>query len=124
MTRIVRTAYRYKRPPGKRKPVALEVPAVITAASKRRRVSDEAKAALAASIKLDPGELEPKPVIATSRTSSGAAAKSAIVTARRPRSTVSLPEGLLADTPEEANRRADAADALWRELVRRIREDR
>ena len=27
MNRIVRTAYRYKRPPGKRKPVALEVPA-------------------------------------------------------------------------------------------------
>jgi hypothetical protein len=27
MTRIVRTAYRYKRPHGKRKPVALEVPA-------------------------------------------------------------------------------------------------
>jgi hypothetical protein len=31
MTRIVRTAYRYKRPPGKRKPVALEVPAIVQA---------------------------------------------------------------------------------------------
>jgi hypothetical protein len=29
---IVRTAYRYNRPPGKRKPVALEVPAVVKAA--------------------------------------------------------------------------------------------
>jgi hypothetical protein len=29
---IVRTAYRYKRPPGKRKPVALEVPVVVKAA--------------------------------------------------------------------------------------------
>ena len=47
MTRIVRTAYRYKRPHGKRKPVAIEGPAVITAASKRRRASDEAKVALA-----------------------------------------------------------------------------
>jgi hypothetical protein len=52
MTRIVRTAYRYKRPPGKRKPVALEVPVVITAASKRRKVAAEAKAALKASITL------------------------------------------------------------------------
>jgi hypothetical protein len=32
MTRIVRTSYRYKRPPGKRKAVALEVPAVVKAA--------------------------------------------------------------------------------------------
>ena len=52
MTRIVRTTYRYKRPPGKRKAVTLEVPAVITAASKRRRVSDEARAALAASLEV------------------------------------------------------------------------
>jgi hypothetical protein len=32
MTRIVRTAYRYKRPPRKRQAVALEVPAVVKAA--------------------------------------------------------------------------------------------
>ena len=30
MTRIVTTTYRYKRPPRKRKAVALEVPAVVT----------------------------------------------------------------------------------------------
>jgi hypothetical protein len=30
MTRIVTTTYRYKRPPKKRKAVALEVPAVVT----------------------------------------------------------------------------------------------
>jgi hypothetical protein len=29
MTRIVRTAYRYKRPPKRKTPVALEVPAVV-----------------------------------------------------------------------------------------------
>ena len=52
MTRIATTYYRYKRPPGKRKPVALEVPAVITAASKRRKVAAEAKDALKASITL------------------------------------------------------------------------
>jgi hypothetical protein len=39
--RIATYAHRYKRPPGKRKAVALEVPAVITAASKRRRVSNQ-----------------------------------------------------------------------------------
>ena len=32
MTRIVRTAYRYQRPPRKRPAVALEVPAVVKAA--------------------------------------------------------------------------------------------
>ena len=30
-----------------------------------------------------------------------------------------IPPGLLPDTEEEANWRADAADALWREIVRR-----
>ena len=35
-----------------------------------------------------------------------------------------IPAGLLADTPEEHRRRGDAADALWRELVRRVREER
>ena len=35
MTRIVTTHYRYKRPPRKRKAVALEVPAIVTRASKR-----------------------------------------------------------------------------------------
>jgi hypothetical protein len=31
MTHIVTTHYRYKRPPRKRKPVALEVPAIVRA---------------------------------------------------------------------------------------------
>ena len=31
MTRIVTTTYRYKRPPKKRKAVALEVPVIVTA---------------------------------------------------------------------------------------------
>jgi hypothetical protein len=33
---IVRSTYRYKRPPRKRKAVALEAPAVVTAKSSRR----------------------------------------------------------------------------------------
>ena len=39
MTRIVTTTYRYKRPPKKRKAVALEVPAIVTRAKKPGRVS-------------------------------------------------------------------------------------
>jgi hypothetical protein len=89
------------------------VPAVITAASKRRRVSDEAKAALAASLKQAPGEPERKPAGTPER-----AAKAAIVTIRRQSARI-IPPGLLADSPEEHRRRGDAADALWRELVRR-----
>ena len=50
-----------------------------------------------------------------------AARKPAIVTVRRTPAKI-LPPGLLADTPEEHKRRADTADALWRELVRRVAE--
>jgi hypothetical protein len=118
MTRIVRTAYRYKRPPGKRKPVALEGPAGITAATKRREVAAEAKAALKASIQQAPGDA---PTPTTSRPASAAATKSAIVTVRRKAARI-LPLGLLPDTPEELQRRGDAADVLWCELVRRAAE--
>jgi len=38
MTRIVTTTYRYKRPPKKRKAVALEVPTIVTRAKKPDRV--------------------------------------------------------------------------------------
>jgi hypothetical protein len=114
VTRIVRTACRYKRPRGKRKPMVLEVPAVITAASKRRKVAAEAKAALAASLKLAPVEPERKPAGTPER-----AAKAAIVTIRRQTARI-LPPGLLSETPEEHRQRGDAADAMWRELVRRI----
>ena len=116
MTRIVRTAYRYKRPPRRKKPVVLESPAVITTASKRRRASAEAKAALAASLKLAPVEPERKPVGTPER-----AAKAAIVTIRRQAARI-FPPGLLPETPEEHRRRGDAADAIWRELVRRVTE--
>ena len=43
---VVRTSYHYKRPPKRKKPGTIEGPAVITAASKRRKVAAEAKAAL------------------------------------------------------------------------------
>jgi hypothetical protein len=36
MTRIVHTAYRYKRPPRRKKPVAIEVPEVVTIRDRKR----------------------------------------------------------------------------------------
>jgi hypothetical protein len=47
MTRIVRTTYRYKRPPRKRKAVALEAPAIVTAKSSRRTPVEGTKEAAA-----------------------------------------------------------------------------
>ena len=44
MTRIVTTHYRYKRPPRKRKAVALDMPVVVTAKSSRRPVLGETAA--------------------------------------------------------------------------------
>jgi hypothetical protein len=87
MTRIVTTAYRYKRPPRKRKAVALDVPAVVKAA-KVQRFHDVTS------------EPQPEPAV-DARTS-------AIVTIR------SRKGAMLAHL-----RRGDAADALFREVVRR-----
>jgi hypothetical protein len=83
MTRIVRTAYRYKRPPRKRKPVALEVPAVVMAT--------------------DPAKPRQRLVAAPERPHDPAPAaserKPTIVTIRD-RKLAAIPAGLLADTPE------------------------
>jgi hypothetical protein len=88
----VTTHYRYKRPPRKRKAVALDVPAIV--------VKDKPRPA---------AELaQPTP---------------AIVTAKNPHRR----HGRFGDvpdmTPEENKQRGEAADALWRELVRRVREE-
>ena len=86
MKRIVTSTYRYKRPPRKRKTVALDVPAVVAIPDKKRRkvstrisTSDAAKATAIEA----PG----------------------IVTARR-KGRADVPDL----TPEELQRRADAAD--------------
>jgi hypothetical protein len=44
MTRIVRTSYRYKRPPKRKKPVTVEGPAVITGKSSRRPADSQVTA--------------------------------------------------------------------------------
>ena len=97
MTRIVTTHYRYKQPPRKRKAVALDVPAVVKAA-KVQRFHDVTSAP------------QPEPA--------AEARESAIVTIRSRKH--AMLAHLLEDlTPEEHRRRGDAADALFREIVRR-----
>jgi hypothetical protein len=116
MTRIVRTAYRYKRPPRRKKPVVLEVPAVITTKSSRRpiRVKAAAEMQLAPVSKEKQGAVQPSTPREAARV-----AQSAILTIRRQTARI-IPPGLLAETPEEHRRRGDAADAIWRALVRRV----
>jgi hypothetical protein len=52
MTRIVTTHYRYKRPPRKRKAVALEAPAIVTAKGSRRPPPVGGKGEAAAEVRL------------------------------------------------------------------------
>ena len=135
-SRIVTTTYRYKPPPKKRKAVAIAGPAIVrkVKAAKGVHTADTPK----------PGQAPPPPanddrkpaiVTTTSRSKRGRSfavaepdeAKdsvaetmqrpaSAIVTARRQGGRVDVPDL----TPEEYQRRGDAADALWRDLVRRV----
>jgi hypothetical protein len=62
VTRIVTTHYRYKRPPRRKKPVGLEVPAVVKAA-------DPAKAR-----RRTTADLTPKSMVSTSTKRAGASA--------------------------------------------------
>jgi hypothetical protein len=96
---IVTSHYRYKRPPRKRKAVALEVPAIVRAKPTSSRDATRFQAE--------------EPPANDDR-------QSAIVTAKNPR------RGRFGDvpdmTPEEHKRRGDAADALFREMKRQIAE--
>jgi len=116
--RIVSTSYRYKRPPRKRKAVALEVPAIVRTKKIAARVDDpsgERKGWVTPTQHSTPAEPGREPPV------TAAEKVPAIVTVRRRRH--AMHAHLLDDlTPEEVQRRGDAADALWRELVRRVRE--
>jgi hypothetical protein len=136
MTRIVRTAYRYRRPPRKRRAVALEVPAVVKAAepakaSKRAKSAEPVDSgAVVAALANDAVLLSriadfPAPVSLTGapltdrKPAERPPAASAIVTIRSRKHTMLA--HLLEDmTPEELQRRGDAADAMMREIKRRI----
>ena len=123
MTRIVRTAYRYQRPPGKRKPVALEVPAVVT--TKKQPPPDWGEAAAEiprhAPVFRRKGAAQPSTPQDAARVAPQRAAKAAILIIRRQGGRI-IPPGLLPATPEEHRRRGDAADALFHEIQRRIAE--
>ena len=90
--RIVTTTNRYKPPPQKREALAIAGPAVVRNAKPGNDTGPEAEHLPSAG---------KKPTIVTSR--------------RRAQRNADVPEM----TPEEHQRRGDAADALFRELVRR-----
>ena len=113
MTRIVTSHYRYKRPPRKRQAAALEVPVVLKATepTKARKSVTPAES--------DATVVAPDAVALGDRV----APPSAIETIRRRKH--AMLAHLLEDlTPEELQRRGDAADAIMREVKRRIRQRR
>ena len=117
---IVRTAYRNKRPPKRKQPVALEVPAVVTA--KKQPPPDWGKAA--AEIKGHaPASGRSGAVQPSTPREAERALPAAILTIRKQSARI-LPPGLLPETPEEHRQRGDAADALFREIQHRIYEER
>jgi hypothetical protein len=121
VTRIVRTSYHCKRPLRRKKPVALEVPAVVTA--KKQPPPPIGEKAAAEQQQLAPVSMGMQGAVQPSTSQKAErVAPAAVLTIRR-QATRIIPPGLLADTPEEHRRRGDAADAMWRELVRRVREE-
>jgi hypothetical protein len=114
--RIVTTTYRYKRPPRRKKPVALDVPAVVRASNKPGPGPTPAPGPTP-----EPGKPEPAPTTPANddgkpAPSPAAVRKSAIVTVRRP-SRFGPAEDL---APEEVRRRADAADTMMKTFKRQI----
>jgi hypothetical protein len=128
MTNIVRSTYRYKRPPKRKKAVPLEVPVV--------RAADPAKIRKRAKAAPSESTLATPAVISTGRKRTASSATppaspapepapnddrkpSAIVTARKPgKRTVEVPEV----SEEEHRRVGDLADAMMAEFKRVIAE--
>ena len=129
MTRIVTTHYRYKRPPRKRKVAALDISAVVVAKGSRRTSPVGGKGEAAAEDRVPPAYTAGRR--AQSSTPRGAARvispphhsaapanddrKSAIVTIKRKSRLGDAPDM----TPEEHQRRGEAAGSMWSTLVRR-----
>jgi hypothetical protein len=117
---IVTSTYRYKRPPRKQKPaVPLEGPRIVTIRDKKRVTVETPNQILTETV--DPAREQAQAAPAESTPTATEARKSAIVTIRRKPERV-LPPGLLPETPEEHRRRGDGADAMFREMKRRIAE--
>jgi hypothetical protein len=73
----------------------------------------------AAELQLAPVSMEEKGAVQPSTPREAARAVPAAILTRRQTARI-LPPDLLTETPEEHRRRGDAADALWRDLVRRV----
>ena len=123
---IVTTTYRYKPPPKRkgRKLAEITGPAVVTAKGSRRPGRCEAAGRRRLRSKNmhtarseRAGDIQPSTPPGKASTPANDDRKSAIVTARKPRSWRSDVPDM---TPEEHQRRGDAADALFREMKRRI----
>jgi hypothetical protein len=132
MTRIVRTAYRYKRPTGKRKTVALEVPAIVPSPTTHGAGGPTRPAkAMAAPVKSAPANDDRRPAI---KVASGdlerepartAYTKSAIVTARRPgKRYVHVPEMTEERTPASRTTVPMLCGASWCDAFARNHDQR
>jgi len=108
---IVHYAHRPKRPPRKRKLVALPVPAVVAKRS-RRRSRGKAAAEVMSPPSIPEKAEEGAAQRSTSRAGERIAPKPSIV------ATGAAPDLTL----EEHRRRGDAADALFRDMVRAIKD--
>jgi hypothetical protein len=122
MTRIVTTHYRYKRPSRKRKAVAIEAPAVVTAKSSRRPVwgKTAAEVLLHAPVPGGKGAVQPSTPREAARVAPPRAnddRKSAIVTVKRKSRFGDAPDL----TPEELQRRGEAAPRRDADDIARIR---
>jgi hypothetical protein len=113
MTRIVTSTYRYKPPPRKRKAMPPAGPAVVTPKRKQAvpLTVEPIPSRPAVVRKTKPcNDNRPEPEILPT-----GGKKSAIVTARRPGAS-DVPDM----TPEEHQRRGDAAGAMFQQMKRRI----
>jgi hypothetical protein len=119
MARIVTTTYRYRRPPRRKKPVALGVPAVVRAADPAKEQKRASRQGREPQPTPEPSNNDPKPAPPTA-----AEPKPTVVTIRRKSWFGDVPE--LA--PEEVRRRADAANEMFqdfkRQIAAKLRKDR
>jgi len=113
MARIVTYAYRYKRPPRRKKAAPLEVPTIVQAAdpAKARKRATTVRQSDEVTAERPPANDDRKPA----ETSTQRASKSAIVTTRRPAKRYAFVPDL---TEEELQRRRNAADEIMQDLKR------
>jgi hypothetical protein len=110
MARIVTSTYRYKPPPKKRKPVALEVPTVVTTKKSRRPVPKSAAAeAVSQSPRLHDGAAQPG-TARSAVTTPPPARKSAIVTAKRSKRIIAA--------PDDASEASPSVKAFFARMIR------